>query len=280
MSNLDMVENLIRSATFRPESLHEPDAWTGHIPFAYWLTTQVKPEIFVELGTHTGNSYFSFCQTISESKLSTLAYAIDTWHGDEHSGHYDESIYQKVCKENEKYSSFSTLIRSTFDEALGRFEAASIGILHIDGLHTYEAVSQDFWSWLPKIKPGGLVLLHDTNIYRDTFGVFKLWREISKEYPSIEFLHSSGLGVIQVGLSRGKSSILSTLSQKDFQNYFSAVGEFFPLILERDRLTDERDRLTDERDRLLAKENAILRSYSWKLTRPLRDLGSLLARKT
>ena len=43
------------------------------------------------------------------------------------------------------------------------------------------------------------MLLHDTNVRRDDFGVYPFFAEIAKECPSFEFLHSFGLGVLAVG---------------------------------------------------------------------------------
>src|SRR5271165_7085301 len=50
---------------WEPLRLTRPGAWTGHLMTAFWLTKVVKPRVFVELGTHSGNSYSAFCQAIS-----------------------------------------------------------------------------------------------------------------------------------------------------------------------------------------------------------------------
>jgi hypothetical protein len=175
-------------------------AWTGHMPFAYWLMGEIRPKVLVELGTHTGNSYFSFCQAVCDKGLLTRCYAVDTWRGDNQAGFYGEQVYEMVNRHNKsQYKKFSTLYRMTFDEALGQFKDRSVDLLHIDGLHTYEAVRHDFETWLPKLAPGALVLFHDIKIRSGDFGVWKLWAELKKQYPRcLEFEHSSGLGVLQI----------------------------------------------------------------------------------
>jgi outer membrane murein-binding lipoprotein Lpp len=154
--------------------------------------------LLVELGTHWGESYFGFCQAIAENQLPCVTYAVDTWTGEQQSGFYDETVYKDVAAYNEtNYKDFSYLVRSLFDSALPQFADESIDILHIDGLHTFEAVSHDFYSWLPKVKPGGIVLLHDIAARHADFGVWKVWNELKTKGATFEFHHSWGLGVFE-----------------------------------------------------------------------------------
>lgn len=222
--------SLLDAAKFCPLSLQAPDAWCGHIPFAAWLIKTISPNIFVELGTHTGNSYFSFCQAVQEEKLSTKCYAVDTWEGDFHAGSYGEEIFEYVNGHHQiHYSAFSRLLRMRFDDAVQYFSDGSIGLLHIDGLHTYEAVKHDFETWLPKLAPGAIVLLHDTNVRGNDFGVWKLWEELQTVYPSsFEFLHSNGLGVLQLNTWAPTKQLEwlnpNSSDQKLLKDYFSALG--------------------------------------------------------
>ena len=191
---------ITNSLFFKPKRIVEPTGWVGHIPLAFWIIEVVKPSVFVELGTHSGNSYFAFCQSVLSNLLPTKCYAVDTWEGDEHAGFYDNSVYTEVVSYNKsQYDIFSRLLRMTFDNALSFFSDHSIDLLHIDGLHTYEAVKHDFESWLPKLSHCGVVLFHDINVKDRNFGVWKFWEEISTQYPHIAFDHSSGLGVLIVG---------------------------------------------------------------------------------
>ena len=201
------MKHTSRMLSWSPGWLQEPYPWVGHMPFAYWLMGEVQPEIFVELGTHTGNSYFSFCQAVYNEGLKSRCYAVDTWKGDEHAGSYGNKVYDFVNRHNEsQYKNFSTLYRMTFDQALGRFQDRSVDLLHIDGLHTYEAVSHDFQFWLPKLAPGAIVLFHDIEVYGRDFGVWTFWGELKKKYPRwLEFSHSAGLGVLQISGSNKRA---------------------------------------------------------------------------
>src|SRR6185436_16511585 len=149
---------------YHPICLSQPNrvaatAWAGHIPFAMFLIDLLKPDVMVELGTFTGVSYCAFCQAVAELNLPTRCYAIDTWRGDEQTGFYGQEVLDDLKRHHDPlYSHFSSLIQSTFDEALPRLPDSSVDLLHIDGTHAYENVKHDFYAWLPKMSARGIVL--------------------------------------------------------------------------------------------------------------------------
>jgi GT2 family glycosyltransferase len=172
--------------------------WAGHKNFAYDFIRNINSKRIVELGTHKGTSLFSFCQAVKDGKIDCELDAIDTWKGDEHASFYGEEILDEVKEIKEIfYKNLKiNLIRKTFDEALADFQDKSIDLLHIDGLHTYEAVKHDFENWNSKVKDDGIILFHDIFVNQNDFGVYKLWEELKKKYKTIEFHHSFGLGVL------------------------------------------------------------------------------------
>lgn len=183
------------SRNFRP-CRYGLGAWTDHIYFAYDLVAELKPTVLVELGTDRGESYFAFCQSISENRTETRAFAIDHWRGDPHAGSYDETTFREVESHNRSYySSFSVLLRSTFDEALAQFADESIDLLHLDGHHSEEAARHDLQKWLPKLRPGGILLVHDVTMRKRGFGVWKVWEELATEGRAWTFESGPGLGV-------------------------------------------------------------------------------------
>ncbi len=198
---MDSAHFLYRPIAFHtPDRVVDPPSWLGHTPFAFWIVDALQPMTFVELGCHSGNSYSSFAQAVQTLGLATACYAVDTWLGDPQSGTFDASVFAEWSEYHERrFTSFSRLIRSTFDEALEHFSDGAIDLLHLDGYHTFDAVSHDFEAWRPKVSGQGVVLCHDINVREKDFGAWRLWERVSREYPSFAFRHGHGLGVLGIG---------------------------------------------------------------------------------
>lgn len=175
-------------------------AWSPHVPFAFDLMADLRPDVLVELGTHSGESYFAFCQAALENRTGTTCYAVDTWKGDAQTGFYPEEVFAEVERHNAThYPGFSYLVRKTFDEAADQFSDGSVDLIHFDGLHTYEAARHDFERWRPKLSARGVMLFHDIAARHDDFGVWRLWEEVRGEGRSFAFHHGWGLGLLLPG---------------------------------------------------------------------------------
>jgi hypothetical protein len=190
-----------------PEALDAPlwlsknSAWIYHLPMAPVLLKLLEPRNYVELGTFRGDSYMGVCQAVERLGRKTLCTAVDTWQGDAHAGHYGPGVLQELrAAHDPRYGSFSRLLQADFDSACPRFADRSIDLLHIDGLHTYDAVRHDYDTWLPKVSDRGVILFHDTAIRDRGFGVWKCWEEVAASgKPHFNVPYGCGLGILAVG---------------------------------------------------------------------------------
>lgn len=165
-------------------------AWTGHIDFAQWLVDYKKPEVVVDLGVDYGVSTYAFAL----QNIGTV-YGIDWFMGDEQTGTRNTELFVKnKLKELEINNTY--IVKSTFDD-ISKIWNRPIDILHIDGYHTYEAVSNDYENWHKHVKEYGVILFHDTCV--EGFGVRQFFNEIS--LPKLNFTNSHGLGMVTKDLT-------------------------------------------------------------------------------
>lgn len=216
--------------------------WSGHRRFAYDLVTFLEPETIVELGTHYGSSFFAFSQAMKDHALPTRLVSVDHWKGDPQAGEYDDTVFDLVSQTRAAH--FGSLAlefkKSTFREAVGDFADSSIDLLHIDGLHTYEAVSEDFHTWLPKMRPDGVVLLHDIGSYVH-YESRVFWQELKARYPlHLEFDFSWGLGVVFLSEKSHRAAAESGLL-REIDRYQKATNK---------HADDDRAKLTEASFRL------------------------------
>ena len=268
-----------------------PSGWWQHVPVAHWLVAELKPSTVVELGTHYGVSFFSFCEAARAFSPSTFVYAVDTWEGDEHASYYANDVFEKVQSHWEKaHRCRSRLIRSTFDEAVNYFADDSIDILHIDGLHTYEAVKHDFETWLPKMKENSLILFHDINVRERGFGVWQLWEELKSRHSTREVPNGHGLGLLILG----KEMEICLNAFTDLVEAFQAKGELLEKVAqltpggdfsihpleqaraETEQAKAEAQQARAETEQAKAELTRFRKSRFWALTKPARKTLDLL----
>jgi len=228
---VSLEPHFIRPAAFlNPVRLVSPASWVSHIPFAFWIVDVTRPQTLVELGTQSGNSYSAFAQAVQYLGIDTACYAVDTWRGDEHTGPYDEQVFADWSAFHDRhFARFSQNLRMTFDEARQQFSDGSIDLLHIDGLHTFDAVRHDFETWRTAMTRRGVMLFHDVNVRQGDFGVWRFWEELKTAYPSFTFRHGHGLGVLAVGPDRA-TEIDWLTSLEPGSNAFTTVQSFFAAL--------------------------------------------------
>lgn len=164
-----------------------PTAWTDHIKFAQWLVQRKNPEVIVDLGVDFG--YSTFCFALPN--IGTV-YGIDSFEGDPMSG--VKSTYDYVKDRKRELGLNNVKFIKGYFGMVARNWDKPIDILHIDGYHTYQAVSSDFETWTKFMKEDGVVLFHDTCVREGDYEVYKFFEELP--LPKVNFTCSHGLGVV------------------------------------------------------------------------------------
>ena len=217
-------------------------------------------------------------------------------------------MYRSVLEHTENcYEAFASLMRMTYDEALGCFSDGTIDLLHINGMQTYESVKHAFDSWLPKLSEKSVVLLHDINAKEGSLGAWKLWEELSSQYSHIGFEHSYGLGVLLIGKKIDEQmaalagewtipekqmvikSLFAIAGQRIVQNacqerYEENLNQLRERAHELSRILEKREtKILQQQgviETLSEKNERMVRSSSWRVTKPIRNLSKSLRKRS
>ena len=142
--------------------------------------------IGAEIGVHRGECSGHLLELHPGLKL----YMIDMWSPNTYAGKGDDAatepyrkIYQEQSEENrkkaesvvEKFKTRAVMCGMASIEAAELFPDDFLDFAFIDASHSYEDVKADILAWLPKIKKGGYIMMHDYGLFE---GVTRAANEI------------------------------------------------------------------------------------------------------
>lgn len=149
------------------------------------LIYQTKPRVCVEIGTFTGSSLLPIATSLKYAQCGHV-FAIEPWSNQEavkcipeSDNNYpwwstvEMSAIKKQCQQliqDWNISSVCKLIEKTSSAAVNQFLEGEIDFLHIDGNFSEEGALEDVKFFLPKVKPGGYILL--SNLFQQIDGKF------------------------------------------------------------------------------------------------------------
>jgi len=155
----------------------------------YELVLESRPDYVLEIGTGQCQSTRTILGALSDNKKGKLV-SIDLRN---RSGKITDDLkpYFHQVVGNSHESDVFEVVKKQFDKP--------IDILFIDGDHKYEGAKKDFEMYVPLVKKGGLIIMHDTVNIRE--GVKDFWKEI--KYPKVNLEYGKaaydivpGLGII------------------------------------------------------------------------------------
>ncbi len=125
----------------------------------------------VEIGSYLGASS-SFLGCAAKEKGHKV-YCVDTWKN-EGMSEGERDTFGEFCENTKSLREFIYILRGKSEDMAKTFNEP-INLLFIDGDHSYKTVKTDVELWLPKIVPGGIIILHD---YGWAEGVKRVVKEI------------------------------------------------------------------------------------------------------
>ncbi len=168
------------------------------------MLLRLRPRTLVEIGTHLGGSFWAFCQVAPDD--ATLV-SIDL-PGGAFGAFEGEAMIPKLRSYGKPGQTLEFLLadshapetREQLRKLIGHRE---IDFLLIDGDHTREGVRQDFDTFGPLVRAGGLIAFHDIvpGPEGNVGGVPGFWQEV-KQADSVELVKDWRQGGCGIGVLR------------------------------------------------------------------------------
>jgi predicted O-methyltransferase YrrM len=110
-----------------------------------------------EIGTARGESAKMWCEAMPGLRLTCIdPYAV---YESRRSQEKQDGVFKEA---QETLASFDvTFLRAKSNDVVDQFEDGSLDFINIDGNHLYDAIAMDVIQYVPKVRVGGLVLVHD-----------------------------------------------------------------------------------------------------------------------
>ncbi|MCX7568045.1 class I SAM-dependent methyltransferase [Sulfitobacter sp. F26169L] len=170
-----------------------------HMPLTFWLMDVCRPSTIVEIGTTSGQSYFTLCQAADRLNLSASFYAYIDPQGP------DAAAVQELKTYNSRhYEEFSRIGVKPAADTLRHFPDGGIDILSVDMSLPGADVMALCDQWDRKLSQRGVVLFHNFQVAdaperEETLR--KLLEQQSGASDQVVFDEGSGLAIVVKGAS-------------------------------------------------------------------------------
>lgn len=127
----------------------------------YELARTVRGPI-LEVGSYLGASAGAFALGLREQGgdvAERRLYCVDTWQNDAMS-EGSRDTFAEFRRNVRDFDDMITVLRGRSVDVARDFRG-SLGMVFIDGDHSYEGVRADIEAWLPKLRKGGVAAFHD-----------------------------------------------------------------------------------------------------------------------
>lgn len=172
----------------------------------YGLVRSMKPEVCVEIGSARGRSACSIGMALKENGSGKL-FAIDPHRRTDWNDDGSVDTFEIITRNLEalQLADHVEIVRRTSEEAAAGW-TRPIGMIFIDGDHSYEGVKRDWDLFVPHVREFGVVVFHDTlwdirpdpRWTREDMGVPRFVEELRAQgYPVITVDRDFGVSMVQ-----------------------------------------------------------------------------------
>lgn len=133
---------------------------------------KISPVLAVEVGSYLGASSLFIASGLERRADGSRLYCVDTWENDAMTEGSKDTFGVFMSNVGSSTTTIEPLRGRSTDIAADFSE--KIDFLFLDGDHDYSGVKADIDAWLPKLKPGATIALHD---YGWAEGVQRVVRE-------------------------------------------------------------------------------------------------------
>jgi predicted O-methyltransferase YrrM len=154
------VDPILDDVCMPPYFGAEHDDFTPLVTIARWL----RPRLVLELGTAHGNTVANLCREIDDCRVYTVDAPAEMQSGVLTTYKLKVEEIGRVYRDRGYGSRVVQILRNTLELDLSEYlQPTSVDLAIIDACHDTAYVLNDFSKVEPYVRPGGVVLFHDTH---------------------------------------------------------------------------------------------------------------------
>ncbi|AMV39364.1 glycosyltransferase [Planctomyces sp. SH-PL62] len=197
---MDVAHYLSAASFWAPDHAFEPSDHAQISPVIFWTIDAIRPRKIVQIGVREPGIYFSMCEAVRRLEIDARCLAVEPRLGSGTNSAFLEASLQRVREAHDRaYSTISKLLRPSSEEVVDTFQDGSIDLFHPSDAAGVEALMADFERWKAKFSDRAVLVLSRTCLQGRKLGAYDAFHDLVRRYPSFEFTHGDGLGLLAIG---------------------------------------------------------------------------------
>ena len=193
---MDVSAFLSEASFWIPDHAADPFVQSTFHPALFWLVEAAEPMSVAQLGFQRAEVYLAVCEAVKRLGLATSCVAVDPMISSSSGEPRPDAAIQRAGEIHARaFETFSRIARVPVEEMMDYFPNRSIDLIHPIDSNCVGRFWSDLDSWRSKLSERAILLLSRTHEGETR----RLFQKLARHYPSFEFTHGDGLGVIALG---------------------------------------------------------------------------------